>query len=117
MYHWLLLIPILALIFFLLLPWPIAGPLFLVTLAGTIVAYWKAIQAQRRPVATGENTMIGDRATVVEAEKETLTVMYQGDTWNAVSEQRLRRGQTVIIEKVEGLTLHVKPLSQDHPAK
>lgn len=113
MYHWLLLIPILALLFFLLLPWPIAAPLFFVTLVGTLIAYWKGMQAQRRPRAIGEEKMIGDEATVYNFEKGRLTVTYRGDIWNAVSSQKLHRGQKVRIEAVEGLTLHVGPLPDE----
>jgi membrane protein implicated in regulation of membrane protease activity len=119
MHHLLLFLPVLALILFYLLPWPIALPFYALILVCSIIGYWKALQAQRQPPAMGRRAMIGDRALVVKAEKGDLEVEYKGEFWNAVSSQPLQVGQMVIIEKVEGLILQVAPLpqpaTQPHP--
>ncbi len=110
MHHLLLFLPLLALILFYLLPWPVALPFYALILVGSIIGYWKALQAQRQPPVMGRKAMIGDRALVVKAEKGELEVEYKGEIWNAVSPQPLQPGQEVIVEKVEGLTLRVSPL-------
>ena len=112
MHHLLLFLPLLALILFYLLPWPCALPFYALILVGSIIAYWKALQAQRQPPVMGRRAMIGDRAVVVKAAKGGLEVEYKGEIWNAVSPQPLQLGHEVIIEKVEGLILQVAPLPQ-----
>lgn len=112
MHHLLLFLPLLALILFYLLPWQVALPFYALILVGSIIGYWKALQAQRQPPAMGRRAMIGDRALVVKAEKGGLEVEYKGEIWNAVSPQPLQIGQMVIIEKVEGLILQVAPFPQ-----
>lgn len=110
MHHLLLFLPLLALILFYLIPWPVALPFYALILVGSIIAYWKALQAQRQPPVMGRKAMIGDQAIVVSAAKGEAEVEYQGEIWGAVSFQPLEPGQQVIIEGVEGLTLQVSPL-------
>jgi membrane protein implicated in regulation of membrane protease activity len=112
MHHLLLFLPLLALILFYLLPWQVASPFYALILVGSIIGYWKALQAQRQPPVMGSKAMIGDGAVVVKAEKGELEVEYKGEIWNAVSPQPLQLGHEVIIEKVEGLILQVAPLPQ-----
>ena len=112
MHHLLLFLPLLALLLFYLLPWPVALPVYALILIGSIIGYWKALQAQRQPPLMGRKAMIGDRAVVVKAEKGELEVEYKGEIWNAVSPQPLQSGQEVIVEKVEGLVLQVTPAPQ-----
>ena len=112
MHHAFLFVPLIALILFLLLPWPYALALYIPIAGVSLLGYWKALQAQRRPPAVGEQAMIGGRAEVVSSKKGELEVHYRGETWRAVSLQALERGQEVVIEGVEGLTLRVAPLSQ-----
>lgn len=112
MHHALLLMPLIALLLFLILPWPYALALYIPIAGVSLLGYWKALQAQRRPPAVGEQAMIGGRAEVVSSKKGELEVHYRGEIWRAVSSQALQRGQEVVVEGVEGLTLRVAPLSQ-----
>lgn len=74
-----------------------------------------------RPVVTGLQAMVGDRAEVTEpfvgreAPGTGVTpargrVRYRGELWNALSNSALQAGQTARIVKVDGLTLWVEPL-------
>jgi membrane protein implicated in regulation of membrane protease activity len=118
-HHALLFMPLIALVLFLLLPWPYALALYIPIATVSLLGYWKALQAQRRPPAVGKRAMIGERAEVVSSKKGELEVHYRGETWRAMSSQTLQHGQEVVIEDVEGLTLRVAPLTQpaDDPAQ
>jgi membrane-bound serine protease (ClpP class) len=112
MHHAFLFVPLIALILFLLLPWPLALALYIPIAGVSLLGYWKALQAQRRPPVVGERAMIGERAEVINSKSEEIEVRYRGETWRAVSSQAVQRGQEVVIEGIEGLTLRVEPLSQ-----
>jgi membrane protein implicated in regulation of membrane protease activity/membrane protease YdiL (CAAX protease family) len=110
MHHLILLFPLVALVLFLFFPWPAALPLYVLILVGSLIAYWKALQAQLQPPIMGKRVMVGDEAIVVSTTWEKVEVEYQGEIWNAVSSQPLEPGQRVIINQVEGLTLRVVPI-------
>ena len=109
MHHLLLLVVLLGWILFLFLSWQIALPLYVLGVIISLTIYWKIIQAQRRRPVIGKRAMIGDQAIVASVEADKIEVDYQGETWRAVSSQPLQVDQKVIIERVEGLILRVKP--------
>jgi len=69
-----------------------------------------AARSLRRPVVTGVQGMVGDRAEVIQAFAGSGRVRYRGELWKAHSEVELRPGQMARIVKVDGLTLWVEPL-------
>jgi membrane-bound serine protease (ClpP class) len=69
-----------------------------------------AARALRRPVVTGVQGMLGDRAEVIQAFTGNGRVRYRGELWKAHSEVELQPGQIARIVKVDGLTLWVEPL-------
>jgi membrane protein implicated in regulation of membrane protease activity len=111
MYHWLLVLPLLGFILFMFLSWRLALPFYVVILVASLGIYWKIIQAQRQRPVTGRRSMIGGQAVVVWVKGSDIEVEYKGETWRALSPQALHRGQHVMIEGVEGLTLRVEPLN------
>jgi membrane-bound serine protease (ClpP class) len=111
-YHLLLLLLLLAVVLFLLLPWQVALPLAVALLIGYLIILRKILQTRRQPSVTGEKAMIGERAVVVTAKKGEIEVRYHGEIWQAVCPEPLHRRQQVIIEDVEGLTLHVMPVPE-----
>ncbi len=109
----LLLMPLIALLLFLFLPWPYALALYIPIAGVSLLGYWKMLQAQRQPPAVGTPAMIGRRAEVISSKgEEIIEVRYRGEAWRAISSHTLQRGQRVVIEAVDGLTLRVAPLSQ-----
>lgn len=68
-----------------------------------------ATRAQRRPVATGAQGMVGDMAEVVADFSGKGRVRYGGELWNARSNAALHAGDMARIVKVEGLTLWIEP--------
>ncbi len=113
MHNVFLFLPLFAIGLFFLFSWKVALTLYAFIFAICSIAFWKAFQAQRQPPVTGRKTMVGAHAVVVRKEQNELEVSYQGEIWKAVSPQPLITGEEVIIEKVEGLTLHV--LAFPHP--
>jgi membrane protein implicated in regulation of membrane protease activity len=111
MHHILLLIPLLALVLFIFVPWPLSLLLYLPVAIVSSIAFWKAMQALREPSVAGKSAMIGEQAVVVDVMRDELEVHYQGENWRAVASQPTHRGQKVIIEDVDGLTLLVAPLA------
>jgi membrane-bound serine protease (ClpP class) len=109
MHQLLLLLPLVGLVLFLFLPWQEALPFYVIILVGSLVIYWKIIQAHRRRPIIGKRAMIGDRAVVVSTKGQEAEVDYQGEIWRAISSQPLQQGDQVIIKGVEGLMLRVAP--------
>ncbi|MBX0311063.1 MAG: nodulation protein NfeD [Sulfurihydrogenibium sp.] len=74
-----------------------------------LVAY-KGAKIQREKPKTGSEAMIGDKAVAyTDINKECGKVMYHGgELWFAYSDEEIKKGETVIIEKVEGLKLKVR---------
>ena len=105
-----LVLPLLGLVLFKFLPWWVALPLYLVTVAVSFGLFWKVMQAQRRRPIIGKRAMIGDQAVVVSVKGDEVWVDYQGETWHAVFPKPLHQGQKVIIEGMEQLTLRIAPL-------
>jgi membrane protein implicated in regulation of membrane protease activity len=112
MHHVLMLMPLLALVLFLVLPWPYALVAYILIVGISLLGYWKVLQALRRPPVTGRKAMIGGRAEVIRSKPGESEVRYRGETWQATSNQALRPGQEVIIKDIEGLMLHVAPAPQ-----
>jgi membrane protein implicated in regulation of membrane protease activity len=98
---------VLALVF---LPWPwnllaILGGLAVET--GELA--WGLSLARRWKPKTGAEAMIGEEAKVVTACRPLGEVRVQGELWRARCDEGADAGETVRIERVEGLTLVVTP--------
>jgi membrane-bound serine protease (ClpP class) len=70
---------------------------------------WLAARAQRRPVSTGVEAMIGAQVEAVSDCQERCVVRYGGELWNARTASPLRAGQQARIVKVVEMTLWVEP--------
>ncbi len=68
-----------------------------------------AVRARGRPVTTGAEALLRDRAEAVESFERQGFVRVHGEIWNAVSPEPVREGQRLRIRKVDGLTLQVEP--------
>lgn len=98
-----------------------AGPAFQLSLAYILPAAavtagffifiaGKGLKAQTLPVRTGRESMIGQRAEVLQPiQSGHGKVFVEGEYWNAVSTADVPAGQMVKIVGVEGLTLQVVP--------
>ena len=64
----------------------------------------------KRPVVTGEESLIGNEAEVVSKLdlSNLYTVRMQGELWTAHADDSIQVGETVTVLSVEGNTLRVK---------
>jgi membrane-bound serine protease (ClpP class) len=96
---------VLALIF---LPWPWNLLAILGGLAvETVELAWGLSLARRWRPKTGAEAMIGEAAEVVTACRPLGEVRVQGELWQARCDEGSDAGETVRIERIEGLTLVV----------
>jgi len=72
-----------------------------------IVMY--ALNAQRRKVVSGAQTVLGTIGTVTSWEGDEGYVHADGENWRAVSKSPLQEGQKVKVVSLDGLTLTVEP--------
>ncbi len=70
---------------------------------------WLVIRRRRRS-SCGAEGMLGKVGEVKQWEKNEGRVFVNGELWGAVSDTPLTKGDKAIIERVEGLTLKVKPV-------
>ncbi|MBQ0721051.1 MAG: nodulation protein NfeD [Gammaproteobacteria bacterium] len=76
------------------------------------LAVGMALRARKRPVVSGVEQMIGERATVIELLDDGMAmVAIHSERWRARSAQPLHKGEQVRVKAVEGLKLDVEPLS------
>ena len=71
---------------------------------------WLAARAQRRPVTTGVEELVGHPAVAVDDFDGLGQVLIRGEIWQAQGAAPVHRGQTLQVLAVDGLTLQVVPL-------
>jgi len=71
--------------------------------------FWFLLQRRKEPI-TGPAALEGRIAEVIEWRQGKGYVFVNGEQWKAISEKPLARGDQVVIQQVEGLTLKVKSL-------
>ena len=79
----------------------------------TIFLMTIAIKARRNKIVTGEQGMIGQIGVVQAPLTPVGKVFVQGELWNAVAPYAVAAGQSVVVRKVQDLTLQVEPVSGD----
>ena len=88
-------------------PWLIAALAIFITIIFTLVI-GRIVRAHRRQAYTGKEELVGKTALVKVALNPEGMVFFKGERWTAISETGpVKPGETVIINKVDGLTLYV----------
>ncbi len=78
-----------------------------------IVSY--ALMVQRRGVVTGAEGMVGLSGVVISWSGDRGQVRIDGELWNARCEVPLAEGQEIVAERVDGLTIWVRPKELGSP--
>jgi len=91
------------------IPISVIATMVLTTVLFFLVAGRLGLKAQKRKKMTGYEELIGEEGVaMVDFEKGKGKVFIKGEIWNAVSEDEIKKDDTVIVEQVKGLTLYVK---------
>ena len=72
-----------------------------------------AVRARQQPVVTGASSMLGETGTVLENFDTEGTIRAFGEIWQARTSTPLKRGSTVRITAIDGLTLTVEPAHKE----
>jgi membrane-bound serine protease (ClpP class) len=70
-----------------------------------------ALRARRRPVVTGREELIGSVGVALEDFAAGGKIRIRGEIWDARTASPVRKGDSVRVRNVEGLTLWVEPLA------
>lgn len=96
------------------LPWVYLVPATLLTVAFFVWIATAGLRAQFAPVRAGVETMIGQRAEVVDrVGPEGGRVFVSGEYWHAVAAEEVAEGEECEIVEVRGLTMEVRPISRE----
>lgn len=117
MCHLILMLPVLSLPILWLAPGSVAAPIYGVILAASVVTYFYVIRAMRRAVQTGAEGLEHEIGRVIEVDGGRARVRVHSELWSAVSKDVLREGDSVRIDKVDGLVLRVRRLPADSQPK
>jgi Nodulation efficiency protein NfeD len=91
------------------IPISVIATMVLTTVFFFLVAGRLGLKAQKRKKMTGYEELIGEEGTALtDFEKGKGKVFIKGEIWNAVSEDNIKKNDTVIVEQVKGLTLYVR---------
>src|SRR5947207_2498615 len=85
-------------------------PATLITAAFFVFVIGKGLRAQRLPVKTGVQAMVGKTVTAsTPIDSQGGRVFVEGENWSAVSDTPVEPGELIEIAEVKGLTLKVQP--------
>lgn len=93
--------------------WEVIAVVALTSFAFTALVAQLAVRSHRRRVTTGDQWMIGAKATVQDWDGNQGHVFVHGERWQARSDAPLSKGQQVRITRVDGLTVAVEPDGTD----
>ncbi len=91
------------------LAWPVVAGATAVSAALFVLVLAMLVRARRRPVTTGDTSLVGAKAEVIAWTGKEGEVRALGERWRACADQPLSPGQEVRIVGREGLTLRVEP--------
>ena len=89
--------------------WQLIGGIALAAAALLLLMMTLMARSQSRPVATGQEEMIGSRGRVLDWGTEGGRIRIRGETWSARGPVELAPGRWVRVTGIEGLTVEVEP--------
>lgn len=79
-----------------------------------ILAVGLLLRARRMPVVSGREEMLGAQGEALEDFSAAGMIRIHSENWQACSSQAVHKGEKVVVNGIEGLTLHVSPLKDEH---
>jgi membrane-bound serine protease (ClpP class) len=101
---------ILALVLFFALPWPesVVGLLVGLVLFLGELAFWQR-RVRHKPKVVGSQRLIGATGVALSACRPSGQIRVNGEIWAARCEAGVDAGERVSVERLDGLTLVVRP--------
>jgi membrane-bound serine protease (ClpP class) len=87
---------------------PLIGALALVSSLGLMAIVGIALKARLRPVVSGREQLIGATGIALGDIHQSGEVFVHSERWNAVSGSVIRKGQSIVVTGIDGLTLKVR---------
>jgi membrane-bound serine protease (ClpP class) len=92
---------------------PLVGALALLSAGFLFTLLTMLVRQRHQPVVSGVQALIGARGVAVESFDQRGRVRVEGEVWAALSPAPVQVGQSIRVRAVEGLTLHVEPLTKE----
>jgi membrane-bound serine protease (ClpP class) len=89
------------------------GSIAMVGSLGLMAIVWFALRARRQPVVSGREQLLGAGGTALADFEGEGEVFVHSERWQARSRAPLAEGQAVIVTGIDGLTLEVRPASEN----
>lgn len=89
---------------------PVVAIIPIAVAVAAIVSFltYLVIKSLRKKVVTGTSGLVGIEAVVTVPLGPEGKVFVQGEIWNAIADEKIKKDEVVIIEKVDEMILHVK---------
>jgi len=71
-----------------------------------------AVKARQRPVVAGREQLMGKQGEALVSFKNEGDVHVRGERWAAVTDAPVKKGQTILVTGIDGLTLKVRPVEE-----
>ncbi len=93
--------------------WAIAG-VILVTSVFFLIVITKVIQVHRRKPVSGKEGIVGEKGIArSDIDKDGGIVFVHGEIWKAISNEKIKKGEEVIVKKIDGLKLIVEKIKKE----
>lgn len=99
------------------LSWAVILPVVLVAAGFTFLVATFGVKSFRRRAVTGKEGMVGLIGVAKTDVNPHGKVFVHGELWDAYSDEPIHAGSSVQVVDIQGLTLHVKPVSPAHPIR
>lgn len=93
---------------FLQISWQLILGAAITTTAFFVFAVGMAVRAQKKQVTTGKEGLIGEKGKAIEDIKLEGSIEVHGEIWNAIADEKIKKGQKVEIIDVDSKQLIVK---------
>ncbi len=92
--------------------WKLAFTIALSTAAFFVFALGKAVQARLTKPTTGKEGLIGEIGVAASAINTEGQILIHGEIWRAESDEKIKKGDKVIVKRIKGLTCQIEKFNQ-----
>jgi membrane-bound serine protease (ClpP class) len=93
--------------------WAIAG-VIVVTSVFFLIVITKVIQVHKRKPVSGKEGIIGEKGIAKsDIDKNGGIVFVHGEIWKAISNEKIKKGEEIIVKKIDGLKLIVEKIKEE----